>query len=101
MDRADQLREVVRIAKEYICEIYSDDKIGQIRLEELTIEPEDDLWLVTIGFGHRIKNPLLPPLAETVYGDRQYKVVHIKRDNGEVVAMTDRMLKPHRRQHAV
>lgn len=94
MDRLD----AVKTAKEYIADLYRSEGISKPRLEELTLDRINKLWLVTIGFaylgGGDQPATLTPSLAKAVYGDRVYKLVRVDDRNGEVVAMTDRMLDP-------
>ena len=91
--------EIVQTAKDYIRQVFADEQISRPRLEELTLDREQEEWRVTIGFAfelspHPIDAPALSALARTVYGNRVYKVVHIRDQDGKVIAMTDRLLDP-------
>ena len=45
-----ELKEAVKIAKAYIAELYSDEAIADIGLEEVMKDDSGDKWLITIGF---------------------------------------------------
>lgn len=94
MDRLD----AVETAKQYIVDLYQAEGISKPRLEELTLDRVNNIWLVTIGFAYLVGGDrsatLTPSLAKAVYGDRVYKLVKVDDQDGEVVAMTDRLLDP-------
>ncbi len=91
--------EAVQTAKDYIRLVFADEKISRPRLEELTFDREREEWRVTVGFAFtfdrgELAAPRATSLAREVYGNRAYKVVKIADRDGEVVAMTDRLLDP-------
>ncbi len=45
-----ELKEAVKIAKTYIAELYSDEPISDIGLEEVMKDDSGNKWLITIGF---------------------------------------------------
>lgn len=86
--------EAVQAAKDYILELFKDEKIARVGLEELEFRVEDAMWEITIGFQRlwqsdspaRLGNALLAPPAKA---DRTYKTVCI-RDDGTVVSLKHR-----------
>jgi len=88
--------EAVQAAKKYARQLFSDEHISQVFLEEINFDADKDEWLVTISFAYaQPALPLTPPLMrETRFGDRQYKVVHIADQSGDFTGMTDRLLAP-------
>ena len=86
--------EAVRVAREYILRLFTDEKIARVGLEELEFRAEDAVWAVTIGFDRlwqsdspaQLGNVLLPPPSKT---DRTYKTVCI-RDDGTVISLKHR-----------
>jgi len=87
--------EAVRWAKQYVRELFADEQICNIRLEELNFDREANEWRITIGFAYEHgENELLPSFAKRVYGDRVYKVVRISAEAGDFVAIADRFLDP-------
>ena len=83
--------EAVQAAKEHILELFKDEKIARIGLEELEFKIEDDMWEITIGFQRlwqsdspaRLGNILVPPAHRT------YKTVCI-RDDGTFFSLKHR-----------
>ena len=45
-----ELKDAVRIAKNYIADLYSDEPIADIGLEEVMKDDSGNKWLITIGF---------------------------------------------------
>ncbi len=86
--------EAVQAAKAYILELFRDEKIARLGLEELEFRADEAMWEVTIGF-HRLwqsdspaqlGNVRLPPPPNPV---RTYKTVCI-RDDGTVLSLKHR-----------
>ena len=44
------VKEAARAAKSYIADIYSDEDISDIGLEEVEIDDFTDTWKITVGF---------------------------------------------------
>ena len=88
-----EVKEAVKTAKEYIIDLFSDETITDIGLEEVRLDIDLDQWEVTIGF-HRPwdhRNKLTTALGEQ-YPARSYKVVVIHARSGHVLSITDRVL---------
>ena len=88
-----EVKEAVKTAKNYIIDLFSDETITDIGLEEVRLDMDLDQWEVTIGF-HRPwdhRNKLTTALGEQ-YPARSYKVVSISKQNGRVSSVTDRVL---------
>lgn len=87
--------EAVRLAKQVIKEVFADEKIGQIGLEEINFDADQDEWRVTIGFAHRAaKRQGFPAEYQPNWTKRSYKVVHLKDEDGQFVGLRDRFLTP-------
>lgn len=87
--------EAVKAAKAVIEELYEEEKIGQVGLEELRFDPDSDEWRVTIGYAHPEATDMrLPSYAQAPWTERRYKVVHLSDNDGRLVAVTDRFLGP-------
>lgn len=88
--------EAVQAAKQYAKEVFGDEDISRIRLEEINYDAVKDEWQITVGFTYQgAPTQLQQNLGvERIYGNRQYKVVHIRDSDGEFVGLTDRMLAP-------
>ena len=91
MDRLD----AVKTAKNVIEQLYEEEGIGQVGLEEIRFDPDSDEWRITIGYAHpAAKDRRLPNVAQPRWTTRCYKVVHLKDRDGDFVAVTDRFLGP-------
>ena len=88
--------EIVQAAKNYAREIFAGEGISPIRLEEINYDAGKDEWQITVGFAYRGSASQLEANlgVKTIYGNRQYKVVHIRDRDGEFVGLTDRLLTP-------
>lgn len=85
---------VVRTAKQYIAELYHDEEIMYVGLEEVYFDHETDRWQVTIGFarpwdGIGGRNPIT---RDARLGARSYKVVCVNDATGRVESIKDRIL---------
>lgn len=88
------VKEAVRKAKEYISELYHDEEIMHVGLEEVEFDYEDSKWNITIGFarawdGAGGKDPIT---KEGKLSPRNFKVVRIDEGNGSVVSIRDRFM---------
>lgn len=88
-----EVKEAVKTAKEYIIDLFGDEAITGIGLEEVDLDMGSNDWKITIGFYR--------PLSQrgtltTVFGKeheaRSYKVVSINKQSGHVSSVTDRVL---------
>ena len=88
--------EAVQAAKDYTEEVFGDEGISRIRLEEINFDADSDEWRITIGFNYKgTITKLQSGLGvEPVYGNRQYKVVRVRDRDGAFAGLTDRMLAP-------
>ena len=92
MERVD----AVQAAKSYAKEIFGNESISGVRLEEMNFDAVNDEWLITVSFAYSyVAAPLLQNLGtKRVYGERQYKVVRVRDRDGAFAGLTDRMLAP-------
>ena len=87
------VKEAAKLAKEYVSDLFADEEIANVGLEEIQLGSDGRFWEVTIGFSrpwdHRA-------LAAVTYGQkglrRSYKVVRINDANRRVVSVKDRIL---------
>ena len=97
------VKEAVKAAKNYILEVFADEQISDLGLEEVEFEDEMRCWHITIGFSRpwnrsasnsnfvEEKLELLERMRRTALR-RSYKVVTIKDGTGEVISVTNREL---------
>lgn len=83
-------------AKDYIADLFADEGVTNIGLEEVEFESTSYSWRITIGFSRPWdhKNPLTAALGAVV--SRSYKVIRINDRSGEVESLTDRFPRPER-----
>ncbi len=88
------MKEAVSAAKLCVRDLFADEKLGDIGLEEVAFEPEQRLWRVTIGFSRpwEVTIGFLPVSGQG--GGRIYKVLSLAADDGRVVSIRDRDLSP-------
>ena len=95
------VKEAVRLAKKHIIELFEDDDISHVGLEEVEFDELFSVWKITIGF-HR-PTGLLSPLEAVTSGlssgfskgtsvRRAYKIVNIKDRTGKVLSVKHRAL---------
>ena len=87
------VKEAAQTAKSYITDLFADEEIVNVGLEEVQLDEMGRVWKVTIGFlrpWDRRNNPLSVAFGEPK--ERTYKVVRLKDKDGSVISMTDRMI---------
>lgn len=96
------LQEAVRKAEEIIRELYPEDVLRDLLLEEIELSREDlqDVWLVTLGFTRPAQTTVAASVAGLVPNlpaVRAYKRIKIDAETGAFKGMTDRQLdeEPH------
>ena len=88
-----EVKEAVQTAKEYIIDLFGDEAITGVGLEEVDLDMGSKNWKITIGFYRPLSHR---GTLTTVFGKqheaRSYKVVSIDKQSGRVSAVTDRVL---------
>lgn len=85
-----ETKEAVKVAKEYIIDVFDDEKISDVGLEEIKFNHRLAAWEITIGFSRpwdRSGSTVLPSPRQ-----RSYKVVHINDGDGQITSVTHRVL---------
>ena len=91
------LKEAVQEAKTYIKQLFSDERIYDLLLEELEKSEDEKYWLVTLGFDVESElNKKTSPLEEAFSitprksYKRVYRTIKIDSETGEMVSMKGR-----------
>ncbi len=86
------VKEASRRAKEYVADLFDNEGLSNLGLEEIEFDELSSHWKITIGFSRPwdTKNSLTAALADR-RPERSYKVVRID-DHGRVKSVTDRVL---------
>ena len=86
------VKEAVQTAKNYIAELFTDETIANIGLEEVEFNDTSNNWEVTIGFSRPWQTNLLTVALSNRHQTRSYKLVYINDDSGQVLSLKDRVL---------
>ena len=88
------VKAVAQRAKTYVVDLFDDEEISNVGLEEVEFDDALDRWIVTVGFTRPWdqKNVLTAALGEGQSG-RSYKVLHIADTDGRVLSLKDRVLR--------
>lgn len=89
------VKEAVAAAKRYIEEVFSDEGIAEIGLEEVEFDNARDVWRITMGFSRErmvvdMSSPALGHLLAPRRRVRSYKVVRISDKNNKVLSVKNR-----------
>ncbi len=95
------VKEAVRLAKEFATGIYEKEKISRLGLEAVERTEDGRYWLVTLGFSRpwttprstQRQDPLRSPFEQAFHEsrkpmvEREYKVFRVDAQSGEVIGM--------------
>jgi hypothetical protein len=82
-------REAIKRAKDFISEVFADEGIVDIGLEEIKRE-DNDIWDITIGFSRDWqKNRSITAAYTGISSRRSYKTIKIRAEDGEVLSMEE------------
>lgn len=98
------MKEAVIQAKSYAKELYDDEDIQDLSLEEIDFDDTSDNWRVTLGYNtkrHSFEKNLNSPISEfinpfnlnqdsKIKTIREYKIFEINANNGNLIKMTIR-----------
>ena len=86
-------KEAITAAKEHVQDLFWDEGIARVGLEELDFRDAPRAWDVTIGFTRHLLNPRNPTSAMSALlgasSERVYKIVRISED-GEIMSLKHR-----------
>lgn len=88
------VKEAARTAKNYIADLFADERITDVGLEEIERDANQRFWNVTVGFSRPWDQR---NLAVTTLGQarlrRSYKLLRIDDETGTVHSVRDRVLR--------
>ena len=86
------VREAAKIAKAYVADLFADEGIANVGLEEIELGPTG-IWKVTVGFSRPWDHSGLAAITHGQKGlRRSYKVLQIRNSTGNVMSVKDRIL---------
>jgi hypothetical protein len=83
------IKQAAQAASNFIIGLYSDQTISDMRLEEVELSEDERYWLITLSFSSPVTSNVL---GFPVVGRRQYKILKVDRESGEVLSMKIREL---------
>ncbi len=88
------VKEAASIAKEYIINLFDEECIRDVGLEEVKFDSDTRMWDITIGFARPWDKGGTREYPFDADGNpaRSYKQVHIHDENGRVEWLKDRFL---------
>jgi hypothetical protein len=94
-------KEAISVAKQWVRDVFSEEGISDIRLEEVRFDDAQQQWLITVSFARparNVRSPSLAPgsLSRMLEGEllqTSLKVVRIRSD-GRVLAVENRETEP-------
>lgn len=87
------VKEAVTKAKDYLAELYQDEKISNVGLEEVSLDDKTKTWFITIGFSRpwdEPRNPFAAIASQASILKRSYKVVRIDDVSGAILSVKNR-----------
>ncbi len=88
-----EVKDVVKMAIKYVIEIFEDDNITNVGLEEVTFNEADKNWRVVVGFSRPWDYPqpsVLGNIRPQEQPKRHYKEVIVDDSSGKIEAITIR-----------
>lgn len=87
------VKSAVRMAKNHVTDLFEDEQIMNVGLEEVEYDDSKNFWRITIGFSRPWdqKKSLAASLVEG-HQRRSYKLLLVDDSTGKVHPVTDRLL---------
>ncbi|MEN3746256.1 hypothetical protein TPR58_03685 [Sphingomonas sp. HF-S3] len=85
-------REAIRVAKEYVADVFSEEGIHNIGLEEIEYIADGNLWMVTVGFSRDWDRPVIGGLLGDRAAPRTFKTVSIDNGSGLAIGIKNRII---------
>ena len=87
------VREAVIKAKAYLAELYLDENISNVGLEEIERDDQTNTWNITIGFSRpwdEPRNPFAVLTKQMPVLKRSYKLVRVDDETGKILSVKNR-----------
>lgn len=103
------VKEAARTARKCIADLFADENVQHVGLEEVEFDDVADVWNITIGFSRPWELPKDPPKKPVSMvqvleelnppppppPQRSYKIVRVRDSDGHVISVTHRALAEH------
>jgi len=85
------VKAAVKLAKEHVLDLFAEENVSNLGLEEVEYDNNAQEWIVTLGFSRPWDEPknTLASLAQSTLPRRSYKIVRIDND-GQVKGVANR-----------
>lgn len=85
------VKEAVTVAKVHVLDLFAEENISNLGLEEVEYNDNTEEWFITLGFSRPWDEPnnTLASLAQSTVPQRSYKIVRIA-DDGTVKGVSNR-----------
>ena len=88
------VKEAAKLAQDYVTDLFSEEGIENVGLEEIELGIDRQFWYVTIGFSRPWDRGGLPHVVLGQTGlRRSYKLLRIDDRTGDVASVKDRILR--------
>ena len=86
------VKQAVQTAKEHVAEIFTDESIANVGLEEVEFDELNQVWAITIGFSRFWGRP--GDIVRALDGNtaRTFKIVRIEDNSGRVQSVKHRIV---------
>jgi len=90
-----EVKEAIKRAKDYVTEVYAEEQVTNIGLDETEYDSTTGRWYITVGFSRPWNTPrtkaqeLLEHMGAVTSYRRSYKVI-VMSDDGKVLSMKNR-----------
>lgn len=87
------VKEVVTHAKQHVLDLFAEESLTNVGLEEVELDEQANEWVVTIGFSRpwdEPRNALAALAAPSAYARRAYKIVRVSNANGTILSIKNR-----------
>ena len=87
------VKQAVQMVKQYVVNLYSEEDIINVGLEEVEFDEISNQWRITIGFSRPwdlVKSTHIP--ISDVRRPRSYKLVRVNDSYGHIVSLRDRIV---------
>jgi hypothetical protein len=91
------VKNAVKNAMAYVADIFGQDQLVDVRLEEVERSEDDKYWYITIGFDYPFQRRLGTGVETRVFPymkdpakNREFKRIKLDSSTGEVLSMTIR-----------
>ena len=86
------VKQAVQLAKAHVAEIFADESIANVGLEEVEFDDLNQVWAITVGFSRFLGR--MGDIVRALDGDtaRIFKIVRIEDNSGHVQSVKHRDL---------